>query len=98
MAELIVAEQRRFSRTDTVVVVTASREDNWVSMMRSLSLRGVHGQTVLLDASTFGRVPSSLGILGALAAARLPTYVVKRGESIQRALAAPTIGARGVLV
>ncbi|MFN8634627.1 MAG: DUF58 domain-containing protein [Chloroflexota bacterium] len=98
LAELIVAEQRRFSRTDTVVVVTASREDNWVSMMRSLSLRGVHGQTVLLDASTFGRVPSSLGILGALAAARLPTYVVKRGESIQRALAAPTIGARGVLV
>ena len=28
-------------------------------------------------------------MLGALAAARIPTYVVKRGESIQRALAAP---------
>ena len=99
LEELLVAEQRRFSRTDTIVVVTASREDAWVSLMRSLRLRGVHGQAVLLDASTFGRgVPSSLGILGALAAARVPTYVVKRGDSIQRSLAAPLIGARAVLV
>jgi uncharacterized protein (DUF58 family) len=98
LAELLVAEQRRFSRTDTVVVVTASREDNWVTIMRSLSLRGVHGQAVQLEASTFGRVPSSLGVLGALAAARVPTYVVKRGESIQRALAAPAVGSRGVPV
>ena len=99
LEELLVAEQRRFSRTDTIVVVTASREDAWVNIMRSLTLRGVHGQSVLLDASTFGRgVPSSLSILGSLAAARVPTYVVKRGDSIQKALAAPTIGARGVLV
>jgi len=98
LAELLVAEQRRFSRTDTVVVVTGSREDDWVSIMRSLSLRGVHGQAVQLEASTFGRVPSSLTVLGALAAARIPTYVVKRGESIQRALAAPAVGSRGVPV
>ena len=59
LEELLVAEQRRFSRTDTIVVVTASREDGWVSLMRSLTLRGVHGQSVLLDPSTFGRgVPS----------------------------------------
>jgi uncharacterized protein (DUF58 family) len=98
LAELLVAEQRRFSRTDTVVVVTASRDDAWISMMQNLRLRGVPGQAVLLEANTFGRVPSSLGVLGALAGARVPTYVVKRGESIQRALASPTIGARGVLV
>jgi uncharacterized protein (DUF58 family) len=99
VAELLVAEQRRFARTDTVVVVTASRDDTWVNIMRSLALRGVHGQAVLVDGSTFGYgVPRSLGVLGSLAAARVPTYVVKRGESLQRALASPTIGARGVLV
>jgi uncharacterized protein (DUF58 family) len=98
LAELLVAEQRRFSRTDTVVVVTGSREDDWVDIMRSLSLRGVHGQAVVLDASTFGRVPGSLGVLGALTAARVPTYVVKRGESLQRALAAPAFGGRGLPV
>lgn len=98
LAELLVAEQRRFSRTDTIVVVTASREDDWVNILRSLNLRGVHSQSVLLEASTFGRgVPSSLGILGTLAGARVPTYVVKRGDSISRALAAPSVGARGVL-
>jgi len=98
LEELLVAEQRRFSRTDTVVVLTGSREDNWVAIMRSLSLRGVHGQAVVLEASTFGRVPSSLGILGTLAAAHLPTYVIKRGDSIQRALASPAFGARGAAV
>jgi len=99
LEELLVAEQRRFSRTDTLVVVTASREDGWVSLMRSQRLRGVHGQSVLLDASTFGRgIPGSLGILGALAAARISTYVVKRGDSIQRSLAAPVVGARGAFV
>jgi uncharacterized protein (DUF58 family) len=98
LAELLVSEQRRFSRTDTVVVVTGSREDDWVSIMRSLKLRGVHGQAVVMEASTFGRVPSSLNILGSLAGAHVPTYVVKRGESIQRALASPVFGARGVPV
>ena len=93
--ELLVAEQRRFSRTDSVVVVTGSREDGWVSIMRSLTLRGVHGQAVVLEASTFGRVPSSLGILGTLAGAHIPTYLVKRGESLQKALASPAFGARG---
>src|SRR3954469_525552 len=93
--ELLVAEQRRFSRTDSVVVVTGSREDGWVSIMRSLSLRGVHGQAVVLEASTFGRVPGSLGILGTLAGAHIPTYLVKRGEALQKALAAPVFGARG---
>jgi hypothetical protein len=67
--------------------------------MRSLTLRGVHGQSVLLDASTFGRgFPSSLSIIGSLAAARIPTYVVRRGESIQHSLAAPLVGGRGALV
>jgi uncharacterized protein (DUF58 family) len=98
LAELLVTEQRRFSRTDTIVVVTASRDDNWVSLMRSLTLRGVHAQAVLLDASTFGRVPSSLGALGVLAGTRVPTYVVKRGQSLQRALAAPLVGGRSVLI
>ena len=77
-------------------MVTGSREDDWVSIMRSLKLRGVHGQAVVLEASTFGRVPSSLTVLGTLAGAYIPTYVVKRGESIQKALAAPAFGARGV--
>src|SRR5262249_19081797 len=99
LEELIVAEQRRFSRTDTIIVVTASREDGWVSLLRSMNLRGVHGQSVLLEASTFGRgIPSSLGILGSLAGARIPTYVIKRGDSIQRSLAAPAVGGRGALV
>ncbi|MBA2356357.1 MAG: hypothetical protein H0V80_17025, partial [Acidobacteria bacterium] len=35
----------------------------------------------------------SLNVLAALAAARVPTYVVKRGDSLQQALATPALGA-----
>lgn len=98
LAELLVGEQQRFGRTDTVVIVTASREDAWVTIARGLVIRGVHCQAVVLEASTFARMPASLEIVGALAAARIPTYLVKRGESLQQALAAPAIGARGVPV
>jgi uncharacterized protein (DUF58 family) len=97
LAELLVAEQQRFGRTDTVVVITASREDNWVTIMQSLRMRGVHGQAVMIEPSTFGQVPGSMGMIGVLAGARIPTYLIKRGESIQRSLAAPAIGARSVV-
>jgi uncharacterized protein (DUF58 family) len=96
LAELLVAEQRRFSRTDTVVVVTGSREADWITLLRSITTRGVHCQTVLIESSTYARgVSSSLPVISGLAGARIPTYVVKRGQSIQKALAAPVVGGRG---
>jgi uncharacterized protein (DUF58 family) len=99
LAELLVAEQRRFSRTDTAVVITGSRDDDWVSMLRNMNVRGVHSQAVLIESSTYARgVSSSLPVISGLAGARIPTYVVKRGESIQRALATPAVGGRGILV
>ena len=98
LAELLVAEQQRFGRTDTVVIVTASREDAWIHIMRSLVTRGVHCQTVFVDAATFNRMRPSTDMLGALAAARVPTYLIRRGESIQRALQAPAFGPRGAAV
>jgi hypothetical protein len=97
LSEVLVGEQRRFSRTDTVVVVTGSRDADWVTLLRSLNVRGVHSQAVLIESSTYARgVSSSLPVISGLAGARIPTYVVKRGESIQKALAAPAVGGRGV--
>lgn len=90
---LLVAEGQRFGRTDVLVVITGATEAGWVRGLRGLSTRGVNASAVLLDASTFGRAPSPLAAMGALAAARVSTYVVKRGDSLQSALAAPTIGA-----
>lgn len=99
LSELIVAEQRRFSRTDTVVVITGSREDDWIGLLRSMTIRGVHSQVVLIESSTYARgMSSSVPVIGGLAGARIPTYIVKRGESIQKALAAPVLGARSAAV
>ena len=37
-------------------------------------------------------------VLGALAAARVPTYVVRRGDSLQQALASPVLGAAAAAI
>jgi uncharacterized protein (DUF58 family) len=92
--ELLLGEQQRFGRTDCLVVITAAVDDAWVRTAKTLEARGIHSSAVLIEASTFGRAPTSLVPLGTLAAANLPTYLVKRGTPIESALAVPAMGAR----
>jgi uncharacterized protein (DUF58 family) len=96
--ELLLGEQQRFGRTDCLVVITASVDDAWVRTAKTLEARGIHSSAVLIEASTFGRAPTSLVPLGTLAAANLPTYLVKRGTPIEAALAVAATGARGAWV
>ena len=51
-----------------------------------LSLEGVRSAAVVLEPSTFGGGPSALLLVGTLAAAGLPTYLVKRGDSLAEVL------------
>lgn len=94
LEELLLGEQQRFGRTDHLVVVTATTADGWLRAVRTLGSRGVHASAVVLESSTFGRAPSSLMVVGSLAAVGVPTYLVKQGDSLQRALSAPSVGAR----
>ena len=87
LEELLVAEGSRFGRNTTVIAVTPSLDEGWIVALRTLASHGVRAVAVLLEASTFGRAESSIFTVGNLAAAGIPTYLVKHGEPLDKALA-----------
>jgi len=87
--ELLIAEDARFSRLASVVVLTPTTAEGWVPQCRALANRGVFTSAVHLEASTFGPAPTSILLVASLAAASVPTYLVKRGEPLAASLAQP---------
>ena len=92
---LLPAETGRFMRSSTLVVVTPSTSEDWVTFCQMMGGRGIHTVAVLVEAGTFGRAPAPILLVSSLAAARIPTYMVKRGESMAHALAAPRFSVTG---
>ncbi len=86
LAEVLAAEALRFGRNTTLLIVTPSTEDAWVAGLSHMRERGISSAVVLIEASTFGPAESSLFALGALAAADIPTFLVKRGVPLSESL------------
>lgn len=86
LEQVIVSEERAFGRNTTVVVITPSTSEIWVDALRDLKRRGVRTVAVVLEASTFGEAPSALGVITALAASNIPSYLVKCGDDLSFAL------------
>ncbi|MCE7929155.1 MAG: DUF58 domain-containing protein [Dehalococcoidia bacterium] len=86
VGNILMEEQRRFGRHTTVVLVTSSTDDLWLSGLLSLTQRGVKAAVVLVDASSFGGREAPLMIYGALTAADILTYVVRNGDDLGLAL------------
>ena len=89
LAAMLSAETSRFARSSTLVVVTSSTSEAWARFLQALGGRGVHSNAVLIEAATFGPAPSTLLLVSSLAAAHIPTYLVKRGDRLEQALSAP---------
>jgi uncharacterized protein (DUF58 family) len=84
---LITEESKRFGRHTTVVVITPSTSEEWVSMLQFVSERGVKVAAVLLEPSTFGGSENSLMVFGTLAASDIYTYLVRRSDDLITSLA-----------
>ena len=91
LAELLVAEGRRFGRHDSLTVVTPSLDEQWVAALAEIAHRGIRVSAVLIEPATFGAGPSSLLTVSALTAAGIPAHLVKYGEPIAQAFAGPTL-------
>lgn len=85
--ELLLAEGALFTRNSTVIAVTPSTQDEWVQSLISIVARNVQTVAVLVEPSTFGAPNSSLMVVSDLASVNVPTYMVKYGDDISRALA-----------
>ncbi len=88
LGNLLANEARRFGRHTTVVVITPSTDERWVAGLGALQHRGVKVAAILLEPSTFGAGESALAIFASLAANDVSTYIVKRADNLQTALAA----------
>jgi uncharacterized protein (DUF58 family) len=86
--DLVSNEARRFGRHTTVVVISPSTDEAWVSGLGTLQQRGVKVAAILLEPSTFGGEESSLGVFASLAASDVFTYMVKRTDDLGSALGA----------
>ncbi len=87
LGEILAKESVQLSRSDTVLVVTPSTEEWWLDSLRLLLHRGVRAAAFLLESSTFGGTDGSLLLVSSLAAAQVPTFLVKRGEPLEQSLA-----------
>jgi uncharacterized protein (DUF58 family) len=85
--EVLLAEGNQFTRNSTVIVVTSSTDEEWVQSLINIVSRRVQCVAVVIEPSTFGAPDSSLFVVSGLASVGVPTYLVKYGDDISRALA-----------
>ncbi len=93
--ELIMAESGQFSRNSTVIFVTPSTNEDWVQSVIEIVSRRVQCVAVIIEPTTFGSGESSLFVVSTLASIGVPTYLVKYGDDISRALATHSVAPGG---
>lgn len=92
LAQALAGEGAALARHTTLIVITPSTDAQWVTALRGLRVRGVHGVAVLLAARTFGPAPDWTPTLADLQASGLPGYLVKNGDELSLALGQPVSG------
>ncbi|MBA2453243.1 MAG: DUF58 domain-containing protein [Chloroflexia bacterium] len=85
--ELLLAESGLFNRNSTLIVITSSTNEEWAHSLIEIVSRGVQSVAVIVEPSTFGSGDSALFVVSDLASMGIPTYLVKYGDDISRALA-----------
>jgi uncharacterized protein (DUF58 family) len=86
IAEALAMDGAALARHTTLIVITPSTDSRWVTVLRGLRARGVHGVAVLLAGRTFGPAPDWAPTLADLQASGLPAYLVKNGDDLAEAL------------
>ena len=85
-APVLTAEGTRFGRNTTLIAISPSAHESWVAALKDLAVRGVETMAIHLEARTFGPAAGSLPLTASLAAAGIPWFVVRRGDSIGEVL------------
>jgi len=86
LADLLDKEGRRFGRNSTLLVITPSNDERWVSGLQSVCGRGARLAVALIEPDTFGGEGKSLIVFGTLTAAGIQTYLLRRGDGVAAAL------------
>lgn len=86
LSEVISSTQEFIGPNAIAIVITSASKELLISPFTLLSERGIRPLAILLDASSFGGQEDSSATLSWLTSAGVETYVVKKGEEIERTL------------
>ncbi|MGQ9927269.1 MAG: DUF58 domain-containing protein [Chloroflexaceae bacterium] len=86
LAEVLVAESQRFGRNCTLVVISSSVDERWVSALQQHRSRGVRAVALLVDPQSYGGWQDPEPVLRRLAELRVPTYRLQQGQSLPESL------------
>ena len=84
--DVLHAESHVFPRGTTVIVVTATTREAWVTSAQQLARRGLRVVTILVDPESFGGVRSSVPLATMLQAVGTGAYIIKNGDDIGQVL------------
>jgi uncharacterized protein (DUF58 family) len=87
LAQMLALETPYMTRGTTLVIVTSSLDQSWVSEAQILSRRGIRPMCVLVDPYSFGGLTQADEMRGLLRLAKIPTVVVRKNDDITAALA-----------
>ena len=86
LGEVITAESHLFGKQDTLVVVTPSLAEEWISALQVQLYKITSAAAVIVEPGTFGGEGNPLIAVSALSALNVPSYMVKRDDTIDGAL------------
>lgn len=86
LEQLLVLEGDQLPRGATLIIITPSVRDSWVTAAVRLRSRGVNVVGITLDAGSFGGPSGADRIYALLAASNTPRRIVRRGDDFAFAL------------
>ncbi len=88
-AQLIATDGVRLNRNDTVLAVSADPSPEWAAALQHLQRRGVNSIALVVDGHSFGRPVVYDALLAEMEKTAVSTYMLRHGEALDTALAAP---------
>ena len=86
LAQALQDEGRRFGRHSTLIVITPSADEEWVTALQSLVQQGTRAAVVMLERGSFGGGGETLLPFSTLVASDILTYLVRKGDDLSLAL------------
>jgi len=86
LAEVLVAESRRFNRNSSLIVITSSTDPNWIEALTMITSRRVQASVVFIDRSSFDEANDGSNVLERLKNTRVRTYELNYGDLLANVL------------
>lgn len=94
ISNVVDAETHLLPRGTTIIVVTPTTREGWITTSREQTRRGLRVVTVLVDPSSFGGRQSSAPLAEMLGAGGVATYTIRRGDDLTTSLSSGRVRER----